>query len=184
VTGISPASGPAAGGTLVRVTGSNLTAATSVRFGAAESPLVKVGSESEVTAVTPPGSPGAVDVIVTTPTGTSPASAVARFTYVGAPAPNPIVARIVYATVLQKRGVRTLDVRIRVSVKATAKVRLLRRGVQQLQRSFPVKGGPNNLETAIPRSLARATYQVEITLSETKGNRRVYRTSVLVPARA
>jgi hypothetical protein len=169
---------------LVKVTGSSLTGATSVKFGAAESPLIKVSSETEVTAVAPPGAGGTVDVIVTTPTGTSAASANARFTYTAAPAPNPIVARIVYATVLQKRGVRTLDVRIRVSVPATAKVRLLRRGVQQLQRSFRVKGGPNNLKATIPRSLARATYQVEITLSDAKGNRRVYRTSVLVPARA
>jgi hypothetical protein len=184
VSVISPASGPAAGGTLVKLTGSNLTGATSVKFGAAESPLIRVSSETEVTAVSPPGAGGTVDVIVTTPTGTSPAGANARFTYTAAPAPNPIVARIVYATVLQKRGVRTLNVRIRVSVPATAKVRLLRRGVQQLQRSFRVKGGPNNLKATIPRSLARATYQVEITLSDAKGNRRTYRTSVLVPARA
>jgi hypothetical protein len=184
VTGISPTSGPAGGGTLVKISGLNLTGATAAKFGAVDATLVKGISDTEVSAVAPAGT-GTVDVTVTTPTGTSTPTAAAQFTYTGAaPPPNPIVARIVYATVLQKKGVRTLNIRIRVNTQATAKVRLVRKGAQKLQKSFAVKGGPNTLKATIPRSLARATHQVEITLSDGKGNKRVYRTSVLVPARA
>jgi hypothetical protein len=183
VSAVAPTSGPAAGGTLVKVTGTNMTGATSVKFGAADSPLIKVNSETEVTAVAPPGNPGAVDVIVTTPTGTSTANAAARFTYVGAPPANPIVARIVFANVTQRRGVRTLNVRIRVSVNGSANVRLVRRGSQKLRKLFVIKGGPNDLKATIPRSAVRGAHTVEITLNDGKGHKRVYKTSVLVPAR-
>jgi hypothetical protein len=182
VASISPTSGPAAGGTLVKISGLNLTGATTVKFGVVDATLVKGISETEVSAVAPAGT-GTVNVIVTTPTGTS-APAAAQFTYTGAaPPPNPIVARIVYATVLQKKGARTLDVRIRVNNKGTAKVRLVRRGAQKLRKIFTVKGGTNELKATIARSVPKATYIVEITLNDGKGHTRVYKTTVLVPAR-
>jgi DNA-binding beta-propeller fold protein YncE len=84
VTKVEPASGPAAGGTTVTITGTNLTGATAVKFGSASATGVKVESASEVTAVSPAGS-GTVDVTVSTPGGTSTTSSADKFSYVPAP---------------------------------------------------------------------------------------------------
>jgi hypothetical protein len=83
VTGISPASGPAAGGTLVTISGTAFTAATGVKFGSAAATLSNVVSDSQIRAVSPPGQAGTVDVTVTGPTGTSAPGNAAKFTYTG-----------------------------------------------------------------------------------------------------
>jgi len=82
VTGETPAEGPATGGTLVTVTGTGLAGATGVRFGSATGSVVTVSSDGKsLTATSPAGSVGAVDVTVTTAGGTSAVSAADRFTY-------------------------------------------------------------------------------------------------------
>jgi len=82
VTGVSPETGPAAGGTTVTITGSNLAEATAVGFGSSSATSVVVNSDNSITAVSPIGTPGeTVDVTVTTPGGTSPTSAADRFRY-------------------------------------------------------------------------------------------------------
>jgi hypothetical protein len=86
VTGLSPARGTAGGGTRVAITGSGFTGATGVRFGAAAAKFT-VGSGTQVTATSPPGT-GTVDVTVTTPAGTTAATAADRFTYTTATAPR------------------------------------------------------------------------------------------------
>jgi hypothetical protein len=89
VTGVSPSSGPAGGGTGVTITGTSFTGATAVRFGNAPASSFKFDSDTQITAVSPPGS-GTVDVTVTTPAGTSQTGAADRFTYVaGSPAITP-----------------------------------------------------------------------------------------------
>ncbi len=70
VTGVTPTSGPAAGGTSVTITGTNFTGATAVKFGAASATFTLVNA-SEITATAPPGAAGTVDIIVTTPQGSS-----------------------------------------------------------------------------------------------------------------
>jgi len=62
--------GPVAGGTSVTITGANLLEAGAVRFGAAAASFT-VDSSRSITAVSPPGRRGNVDVTVTTPYGTS-----------------------------------------------------------------------------------------------------------------
>ena len=84
VTGISPASGPEAGGTSVTVTGSGLAGATAVAFGTAAAASFTLGTDTELTAVSPAGT-GTVDVTVTTPAGTSPAGTADQFAYTPAP---------------------------------------------------------------------------------------------------
>jgi serine/threonine protein kinase len=84
VTGVSPAAGPAAGGTLVTINGTNLADATMVSFGGVAG-MLSSDSATQITVSSPPGN-GAVDVIVTTPGGTSTAG---MFTYRSATASRP-----------------------------------------------------------------------------------------------
>lgn len=84
VTSLSPQVGPTGGGTTVTISGERLAGATAVRFGASSASSFAVGSDSSITAVAPPGL-GTVDVNVTTPSGTSPASAADRFGYAKPP---------------------------------------------------------------------------------------------------
>jgi hypothetical protein len=70
VTGISPASGPETGGTVVHLIGSGFDGATAVHFGGSLAEFVLESPES-LTAYAPPGT-GNVGVVVTTPGGTSP----------------------------------------------------------------------------------------------------------------
>jgi hypothetical protein len=79
VTGVSPDTGP--GGTKVTVTGTGFTDATRVNFGHAPAPYMAVSSDSQLTATAPPAVGGRVDVTVTTPAGTSPATSAGHFTY-------------------------------------------------------------------------------------------------------
>ncbi|MFF0431765.1 IPT/TIG domain-containing protein [Streptomyces sp. NPDC004327] len=86
VTGVSPDSGPLAGGTTVTITGTGLSGATSVTFGTGHPATDVSCSATSCTATAPAGTAGAVDVQVTTPGGTSVAGAAARYTYVAQPA--------------------------------------------------------------------------------------------------
>jgi DNA-binding beta-propeller fold protein YncE len=83
VSSVSPASGPAAGGTTVTIAGSGFVEGAVVDFGATPSASVTVNSASSITAISPAGS-GTVDVTVSTYAGT--ASAADQFTY----SPPPI----------------------------------------------------------------------------------------------
>ncbi|MBB5642526.1 IPT/TIG domain-containing protein [Cryobacterium roopkundense] len=63
VTTVDPPSGPATGGTTVTITGSCFTGATDVFFGTTAATSFTVGSDSQITAVSPAGT-GVVDVTV------------------------------------------------------------------------------------------------------------------------
>ena len=86
VTGISPGSGPAAGGTTVTISGTNLSGATAVSFGGT-SAKISADSGTAITVISPAGNAGTVNVTVTTPAGTSATSSADYFTYT-VPAPN------------------------------------------------------------------------------------------------
>jgi hypothetical protein len=88
VTGLSPASGSTAGGTVVVVTGSGFTGATAVAFGAYPATTFTVNSDTQITAVAPAQPAGTVDVTITTAAGTSSTGAADRFTYTAAAAPS------------------------------------------------------------------------------------------------
>ena len=91
VTGVSPDSGP--NGTLVTLSGTGFTGATTVDFGASAATFA-VDNSTTITATAPAGTPGQVDVTVTTPGGTSALSAADQYTYVaGSPLgsiPSPV----------------------------------------------------------------------------------------------
>lgn len=86
VTRIAPSTGPAAGGTTVKVFGTGFDAASTVSFGTSAAVSVTFQSGGELTAVAPPGAE-TVNVTITTPdAGTSAVQANARFGYeTGAP---------------------------------------------------------------------------------------------------
>ncbi|AOP48502.1 IPT/TIG domain-containing protein [Streptomyces lydicus] len=85
IAALAPTSGPASGGTVVTITGTNLATTQSVVFGATAAPFTVI-SDTSVAAVSPPtadGAGGPADVAVTTSAGTvvDPAG----FTYLSAP---------------------------------------------------------------------------------------------------
>ncbi|MCE5253655.1 MAG: IPT/TIG domain-containing protein [Actinomycetia bacterium] len=82
ITQLSPAFGPAEGGNTVVITGTNLSGATVVEFGAKKAVSFTVNSATQITAVAPSGTAGTtVDVRVTTPAGTSLTSAATKYSY-------------------------------------------------------------------------------------------------------
>jgi hypothetical protein len=71
VTGVSPASGPSAGGTVVTITGTNFTNVASVLFGGTAATNFNVLNATTIDAQAPQEVAGAVDVRVSNPAGTS-----------------------------------------------------------------------------------------------------------------
>lgn len=96
ITGLSPTSGATAGGTTVTISGTDFTGASSVSFGSVAAASYSVDSNTQITAVSPPGAAGSVDVSVTTPGGTTPTVAADKFTYGtggggGTGGPGPVI---------------------------------------------------------------------------------------------
>ncbi|GIT79810.1 hypothetical protein LLS1_14790 [Leifsonia sp. LS1] len=83
ITSISPDSGPETGGTAVTITGTGFTGATGVTFGGTAGTAFTVVNDTTITATTPAGTPGDVDVIVQHPNGDSQPG---DFTYLAVPA--------------------------------------------------------------------------------------------------
>ena len=82
ITSITPASGSIAGGTVVKVTGTDFTAASAVKFGDTPAASYAVLSETELTATAPETTKaGRVDITVTTVAGTSLTNGGDRFNY-------------------------------------------------------------------------------------------------------
>ena len=84
VTSISPTSGVSTGGTVVTITGTDLTGGLIVDFGSTPASNVTVISSTEIMATSPAGT-GTVNVTVTGPDGVSATSAATQFTYMIVP---------------------------------------------------------------------------------------------------
>ena len=70
ISSLAPNTGHPSGGTTVTITGTSLTGATAVLFGATPATSFIVSSDMQIIAVSPPGT-GTISVTVTTPGGTS-----------------------------------------------------------------------------------------------------------------
>ena len=81
ITAVSPAGGPTTGGTVVTLTGTGLTNASAVTFGGVAGTSISNVTDTSLTVTTPAGAAGTVDVLVTTPLGTSVAASTAKYTY-------------------------------------------------------------------------------------------------------
>ena len=87
VISLSPRSGPLTGGTPVTITGTNFSTAAKVDFGTTSATGVTVHSSTSITATSPAGAAGTVDVTVTTSGGISATSPDDHFAYL----PPPVV---------------------------------------------------------------------------------------------
>ena len=81
VSAVSPDAGSTSGGTSVTITGTNFASGATVSFGGRAATSVTVVSSTSVTAKSPAGSSGTVDVTVTTSNGTSAVSGSDLFLY-------------------------------------------------------------------------------------------------------
>ncbi len=93
VTAISPATGTAAGGTAVTVTGTGFLAGATVSIGGAAATGVTVSSSTSIKATTAAHATGAVNVVVTN-SDTQSGTLTQGFTYTAVPNPAPTVAAI------------------------------------------------------------------------------------------
>lgn len=84
VTAVAPVSGPVAGGQAVTITGTNLSGATEIHFGTAQT-VPTAGTDTSLTCTTPAGNAGAADVTVVTDGGTSAVSDDTTYTYLARP---------------------------------------------------------------------------------------------------
>ena len=66
VTGVSPGLGPAAGGTVVTISGTGFVAGASVTFAGAAASSVTIGSSTQITATTPAGAAGTAALVAVT----------------------------------------------------------------------------------------------------------------------
>ena len=85
VTGVSGNFGLVTGGQTVTVTGTSFDSGTTVQFGSIPATNVTVRSNTSLSVVSPPGSPGVADITVTNQIGTSAASLADQFTYLPLP---------------------------------------------------------------------------------------------------
>ena len=84
ITSVSPNFGSIAGGNSVVITGGNFTGTTGttgVKFGSTNATSYTVNSDTQITATAPAGSPGTVDITVTTPGGTSSIVTADQYSY-------------------------------------------------------------------------------------------------------
>lgn len=80
VSGVTPSTGPIAGGTPVTISGTGLSGASEVDFGGIPAAFT-ANPDGSLTAVAPAGAAGTVDVTVTTDGGTSDLSLADQYTY-------------------------------------------------------------------------------------------------------
>ncbi len=126
VTAVSQASGSVTGGTEVKITGSDFTGASAVKFGELTAATFKVESDSEIVATAPASKKvGSVDVTVTTLAGTSAVGSDDRFTYSGCVVPQLRNLKLAKAKqAIQRGGCKLGAVTVRKGVtRASGKVK-------------------------------------------------------------
>jgi hypothetical protein len=88
ITAISPGTGPASGGTVITITGTNFVVGwTTANFGASAATAVNCSSNTSCTAMSPARPPGTVEVRVVTSVGTSALGGADQFSFEAASPP-------------------------------------------------------------------------------------------------
>lgn len=124
IAAVEPSSGPTAGGTSVTITGAGFAPGATVAFGDDPATAVTVEDDTRITATTPGGAAGTVDVVVTNPDAQSATSS-DGFSYV-AVTDLPGVSISDVAVTEGDRGTRRVryDVSLSAPSSKTVKVRL------------------------------------------------------------
>lgn len=99
IYGVTPATGSSDGGTTVNIAGSNFLSGALVRFGENVGNNILVVASNSITATTPVGVPGPVNVVVVNTNGLA-ATNFDSFTYVAPPAPPAVI----YASTVAQSG--------------------------------------------------------------------------------
>lgn len=92
VSAVSPTNGTTAGGTVVTITGANFTGATGVTFNGLPATSVVVNNDTQITATSPSGTAGAINIVVQSPNGIGTGTNI--YTYVAAPTNAPTITSI------------------------------------------------------------------------------------------
>ncbi|WP_328730955.1 Ig-like domain repeat protein [Streptomyces caniferus] len=106
VTGVSPSTGPIAGGTTLVVSGTGLSRVTSVTVGGVPAVSFRAYSDTLLVVVTPPGTPGPADLVITTPGGSVTVSggfgyqAPTETAVSSAPAPSAVGEAVTFTAVV------------------------------------------------------------------------------------
>jgi IPT/TIG domain/PASTA domain len=133
VASLSPSSGPVAGGTSVTIAGHDFEGTTAVSFGGTPAASFAVDSDSQITAVSPGGPAGSVDVRVENP-GESPVVSSDVFSYAEPPVVVGCVVPNLKGKTLKKARVALKKAHCRlgkVSPKGNRKLRRRGRVVKQ-----------------------------------------------------
>ena len=153
VTSIRPVSGPAAGGTAVTITGSGFAGATQVVFGTTRAAYIQVNSNTQITAISPPGAVGTVDIRVVTPGGTSAVSSADQFTYPAAPAlagVSPAAGPLAGGTTVTITGTG-LTGATRVDFGTTPATHIIIDSATQITATSPAGSGAVDVTVVTPR---------------------------------
>jgi formylglycine-generating enzyme required for sulfatase activity len=105
ISSVAPGAGSIAGGTTITITGSNLLGASAVTVGGVAASGVTVIDASTLTAVTPAGTVGARDVVVTTSGGS--ATAAGAFTYLAFPRWATVLEALPDPAIVPDAGLRS-----------------------------------------------------------------------------
>ena len=100
ITGVAPGTGLTNGGTVVTITGSNFLTGVTVKFGANFGTGISLNSSTNLSATTPGGAAGAVNVVVLN-TNALAATNLNGFTYLLPPPPPPVRPSIVPGSVVK-----------------------------------------------------------------------------------
>jgi hypothetical protein len=103
VNSIAPTAGPATGGTVVTIKGKNLLETQNVLFGNNAATITSI-TKNKITATSPAGTAGTVDVTVVSPSGTSLTNDRTKFTYEKVPGAAPKVTSVYPKSGIDKGG--------------------------------------------------------------------------------
>ncbi len=103
ITGVMPITGLTNGGTVVTISGSNFLSGVTVKFGANLGTGILLTGSTNITATTPAGAAGAVNVVVENTSGLS-ATNVNGFTYLLPPPPEPPLRPVLVPGSVVKSG--------------------------------------------------------------------------------
>ena len=185
VSGVEPRKGEITGETPVTITGTGFRSVTGVKFGAASAVSFTVNSEDSITALSPPGT-GAVNVTVTTTTGTSPTTPSDVFTYDSPAAVETIPASSITETIA------TLNATVNPNGSAVKTCTFEYGSTSSYGSTAPCESLPGSGESpigvsaAISGLTANTTYHFRISVTngggESKGADETFKTAISCPA--